>query len=176
MNKAYCLIKQRNDLLYDIPLPSAPFGSVAAISIGKIAAVCFGLYGIMVNIHYGLRLKHFLTNRRKKLRTQNQGARSHLGSMDMHAAPVARRHRPAKFRPHQHGVLQKVTGRTVVGRLVQDGAEAALGVIEPAGNRSRTAASCRSRIMRVAASDVAGLRPNNSYSSNGSDRPGTVTR
>ena len=55
--------------------------------------------------------------------------------MDMHAAPISQRHCPAKFRSHKHRVLQKVPGRTVVRRPVEDIAEALLGMIEPAGNQ-----------------------------------------
>ena len=47
----------------------------------------------------------------------------------MHAAPISHRDCPAKFRSHKHRVLQKIPGRTVIGRPVEDGAEALLGMV-----------------------------------------------
>src|SRR3954447_13711390 len=62
-------------------------------------------------------------------------ASSHLRSMGMNAPPIFRRNRPAKFRSHEHGVLQKVLGWPVMRRLVEDGAEASLSIVKPAGNQ-----------------------------------------
>jgi hypothetical protein len=55
--------------------------------------------------------------------------------MNMNAVPVSRRRCPAKFRSHDHGVFEKVAGRTVTGRNVEDNSEAPLGLVKPAGNQ-----------------------------------------
>ena len=63
---------------------------------------------------------------------------SHLSLMNMHAAPVSQWRCRARIRSYDHSVFEKVTGRSVVGRLIKNGPEAPLSVFKYLKNGATT--------------------------------------
>jgi hypothetical protein len=62
--------------------------------------------------------------------------------MNMHASPVSQWRYPAKLYSHDHSLFEKITGLSVMGRLIKNGPEAPLSIVKylknGAAHRSQT--------------------------------------